>query len=226
MAAEVDKEGHLFRPKQRPIPSWARCQEVEHYEDLLDQKDLKSLFADCLDAPDSSNPPFDFGPLHDLESLWWLVTYYVFEWALQEIPDKFANSREEARVAKLRTVAHKLFNDKRERRCAMSEPGKFASMIKCLRGDVLRAAQALEEWRLQLVARYAETEKSSEAVAHPNFAGLHSNLSTTINTIRGLLPPTESESRVPSPVSRKRTRAADAELPDKHASPPKKRRRA
>ena len=223
MATEVDNDMHLFRPEQLLPPYWVRLMEMKRQGTWVEETDYSKLFQ--LDEPEVPEPPFDFSPLHDVESLWWLTAHFVFEWACQEIPDP-ADQRELVRVARLQTHKHKLFNDLIERQAVICDSGKFASIVRCLRGNVQLAGQALEDFRQQLVACYANSEKDSYAVAHPDFAGLHDSLVATINRIRDLLSSPEVEPDIGLPKSRKRSRGADVDVMVKRNAPPKRSRRA
>ena len=216
MVTEVDSETHLFRPKHL-LSFWERQQKRQGI--VRDQLDLERMF--CLDDTDSSHPPFDFNPLHDVESLWWLLGYYVLEWAQKEALEGSEDERENIRLSKLRAYAFKLFNDPLERQKAVCNAGKFASIIGCLRGDVRRAGQALEEFRQQLVTCFANSEKDSYTIAHPDVPGLHATIGATIRRVRDILPPTEVKQEDVIPRVGKRSR-----VDNEPVASPKRLRRA
>lgn len=227
MATEVENEGHLFRPRQLLPPYWASRLEMKHQKLFEDEADLARMF--CFDAPVPSKPPFDYSPLHDVESLWWLLAFYVLEWGEQDGPSDADHPREFVRHSTLRQYSRKLFQDheRLERRKVVREPGKFASVVECLRGNAHLAGQELEEFRQQLVACFTRSERDAYAIAHPDFAGLHDSLNVTISRIRTLLP---SESAAVEPVvnatkSRKRRRGADGAAAVKQVASAKRPRR-
>ena len=192
MAVEVDSNRHRFRPRQLLKPPWKRrleqCQKTEKGE-VADSKSnsLSDSRTFCrLKLAKSSHPPFDYNPLHDLESLWWLAAQFVFELADQETRGNLANEDDQARLEELRAVASKLFNNPAARQRTICDEDAFTSDIDCLQGDILRAGQALERWRQQLVECYIKSEKDSEAVRNTDFVGLHDSFIATMAIIEDL----------------------------------------
>lgn len=214
MAVEVDDASHFFRPRDLLPPSRKnrldRWMKVNADGTLQVEKALSESSEESLSkSTDSSRPQFNYNQLHDLESLWWLSTYYVLEWARKYAEQYPMDSREQRRIAELRTLTTKLFDQYADRRKAICETGEFASKLRSLPGTVRRAGEALEQWRLQLVDCYITSEKDTEAVRNPDFAGLHDSFTATMNTIVELISSPQAQPQVSCDGSKKRARDPD-----------------
>ena len=179
MAVEVENSRHLFRPRMLAPPSFENA--------LLDPGLHESSDVSLSESTDSSHPPFNFNPLHDLESCWWLGTYLVLDWARTCTPQDSEDAREKDRITKQDLLAYKLFNKHIERWDTMRAEGTFASKLHCLQGNFRRAGDSLEQWRTKLVDCYVNSEKDTEAVLNTDFAGLHDSFIETMGTIIELI---------------------------------------
>lgn len=211
MAVEVDDESHIFRPRDLLSPRWQkrldRRTKVDADELLdLDKVSVESSEESLSKSTDSSRPQFNYNPLHDLESLWWLVTYYVLEWAKKDTPQHPTDPRERKRIAEQHALAARLFDQYADRRKAIRESGEFASSLRSLPGTVRRAGEALEQWRLQLVACYINSERDTEAVLNTDFVGLHDSFIATMNAIVQLINSPQPQPEPCSLGSKKRSR--------------------
>ena len=203
----------MFRPCMLLPPRWQVIREKrlkgEAIEPLLpptrsdDEESSENSFDDL-----SLGPPFNFNPLHDLESCWWMGTFGMLDWANNPVPQDISTP-EKDRVAKQHALAYKLFDTNNGRKDTMLTAGTFASELRCLQGAPRRAGEALEKWRVQLVERYIKSEKDRDALLHVDFAGLHDSFIETMDTIIDLVNTTRPDPQVPPPTSKKRTRETD-----------------
>ncbi|KAJ3545075.1 hypothetical protein NM688_g5671 [Phlebia brevispora] len=117
-----------------------------------------------LDLPSSSQSgltesgraPFQYHPLHDLESLWWVIAYFAFE-----------REREEATEAEseiLRTAAHRVFTQRPT--MFFGHQGEFADCCRSLPNCLQPLGRLLEVWRREFCATYQLMESKPRSVGH------------------------------------------------------------
>lgn len=110
--------------------------------------------------------PFKYNPLHDLESLWWVATYFLV-WREVVARTRTAKERnaEKARLHQQRLYAETLFTE--SGKTTLLEGGFFMPEFS---GMFPKEMQTLREkldiWRHRLVLRYAAVESDIPAINH------------------------------------------------------------
>lgn len=106
---------------------------------------------------DPSHKPSTFrhNPLHDIESLWWLLVYLTLYRSV-DIQDDTQERRD-----KQRAFYRPFFYDRDSRKKAFMIPGIFLSGLEQLPPALHPVAYALDGFRRDLVTRYSEVERTS-----------------------------------------------------------------
>ena len=82
MALEVHGQHYLFKPGRAPPANVVK--RLSRRFPLLDGDDEPGEIGIILSANQRVPvylPPFSYNPLHDLESLWWLTSFFTFEFS-------------------------------------------------------------------------------------------------------------------------------------------------
>ena len=214
MAVEAKWANYQYQPRMFKLCPWEirsimrdRGEPVEY---IPTRHSSLSSFDSDLEEFCTPQPVFNFNQLHDLESLWWLTSYFVFDWAEAAAPQDTDDPRRKRHLAKQRTLARDLFNACKGRTEVMEEPGSFAESIRCLHGNCRLAGKVLERWRCQLVDRYLNTDQDFVTVLYPDFEGLHGKLIDSLKTIIELTTAPEPELQVLPPAEKNLKHARDA----------------
>ncbi len=110
---------------------------------------------------------FRENPLHDLESLWWIVNYFLFERKLLAWQD---NGDLEVRRALQQSIsARELFST----RTKAFFRDTFKEHLVYLHPSVKVAGEVMENWRSLLVGAYLQVEQDPASITHTAADGLH-----------------------------------------------------
>ncbi|KAI0701055.1 hypothetical protein BC835DRAFT_295958 [Cytidiella melzeri] len=104
-------------------------------------------------AKQTQLPPFRHNPLHDIESLWWLLVYLT----LNRSP--IIPGDTPSRLEQQRAFYGPFFTDRDSRRAAFMKKDVFSSNGGCLHPRLQPVADALERMRARLVGRYKQAEQ-------------------------------------------------------------------
>ena len=226
MAAEVHEQLHLFTPGTAPPINVVKG--VSKRYPLLDGDDEEFELVP-LDAPLDEFEPSDvdlffYNPLHDLESLWWLGGYFVFDFARRFHRENIHNDAgsKTCRSNRVR-FPEELFEDHDRRHDVMRITGFFAEYTVFLPKNLLPAAAVLEKLRRELMSAYEEAEKSEEAISKPVSASLYESFATSMRSNAKIL--SEIAKDAPSASSLKRSRNDETSVPSQIVSTDSKRSR-
>jgi hypothetical protein len=110
---------------------------------------------------------FRHNPLHDVESMWWLLVYLTLYRSVNITEDT-----QDRRNSQMRFY-RPFFNNRDSRRDAFMEPDVFLSGLEYLHPSLHPVAHALENFRRRLIARYTEVESGDiDAIDHTVAAGV------------------------------------------------------
>lgn len=118
-------------------------------------------------------PPFQYNPLHDLESLWWVAVYFV---VMREIvrPGDDPNSDPTESVSQpQQEYARKLFSDYETRLWTFLGFGKFPRDAKVLPAHTNKLILALDRLRQDLYNAYSAWEYDFEKPEDRHAGALH-----------------------------------------------------
>ena len=153
---------------------------------------------------------FYFNPLHDLESLWWLMGHFTFEFSgkLFDIsaPPKEAEGKVRHTDRRAGCLPSALFDDDHVRRRVMTTTGQFAQYAYALPENLREAGAALEKFRRELVVRYQRTEESQESALTPAFDGLHEMFAASVHAIADVFAQARKQHKLQATQSKKRSR--------------------
>ncbi|KAF9805238.1 hypothetical protein IEO21_09128 [Rhodonia placenta] len=114
------------------------------------------------DQPVSKRPAFQYNPLHDVESLWWLCTYFVFNKVIVLVngvrPSMDAGL--EGSYDKQLSYALQLFWTRDGRLRAMTRPEEFQNEVIHLHAVVRTAGYLLDKMRHLLQDQYKHIEET------------------------------------------------------------------
>ena len=235
MSIEIARQDYSFRPDNywsRREKARERTSESEQASESVDDNDDNDAASNFSDPPDlpSPYPPFFYRPLHDMESMLWLLLYVLFRWLREEPQDA-----EDAEEARRRAAQDNMFNEMfigskwYDRRSILVDGVAFCSALRVLPPRLQRAGRILEKWRKQLVSCYTASEQTYDSVATHVFDGLHAGCAETIRNMCKIIL-REDDDKAPAGESRKRSIAEVDDAVDKKAEdasiPPAKRTRS
>ena len=118
---------------------------------------------------------FNYGPVHDLESLWWLLNYLVFTYFNVTVSVRTINFADpdtaheaEERLETLKGLNSLLFEDADARKSALLSDDVFMTSYAAWLHQLLRpVAKILERLRVELVLCYQSAEKDRDAFLNP-----------------------------------------------------------
>lgn len=120
------------------------------------------------DQPVPEQPAFRYNPLHDVESLWWLCTYFVFNKAVILV-----NGVEPSMDPELKgnysmqlQYASRLFWTQQFREWAMTRPGDFKDEVIHLHAVVRPAGYLLDTMRYRLQNQYRSIEETRTPITY------------------------------------------------------------
>ena len=108
---------------------------------------------------------FRYGPLHDLEALWWVSAYFLFARSVvEDITDdvELSSSRAKLLVAQ-RSAARRLFCDRNTRWKIIELSGHFLDEVPYLHPLVRSFGDELEATRQELLNHYVHVEEDIDA---------------------------------------------------------------
>lgn len=103
-------------------------------------------------------PPFQYNPLHDLESLWWVAVYFVVMRETVRPDDDPSSDPAESVTQSQQEYARELFSDYRTRFWTVSDHGRFLQDAKVLPAHTNKLVLALEKLRQYLRNAYSKWE--------------------------------------------------------------------
>ena len=202
MALEVDTQRYFFEPGRGPSKSIVKA--LSRRFPLLDGDDEPGETGPDLDKVRvvlGPLPAFHYNPLHDLESLWWLSSWVMFDLA-----DKHLAKQKSTRGAEQHYDLSVLFENWNSRYNVMTTTGNFACYVYVLPEYLRPAGAALEKFRRELTARYERTEVDLEAMSKPAFDGLHELLADAMRTVGQVFTKAKKEQKLLATQSTKRMR--------------------
>ncbi|EED77915.1 predicted protein [Postia placenta Mad-698-R] len=112
--------------------------------------------------------PFRYNPLHDIESLWWVAIYFVFNKSVVKVggepPSMDASQR--GHYFTQRGYTDLLTTSPQKRQSALGNERNLKNQIIYLHSAVRDIARKLNEIRKRLVSCYREAEKAPGAIHH------------------------------------------------------------
>ncbi|THG93529.1 hypothetical protein EW026_g7729, partial [Hermanssonia centrifuga] len=114
---------------------------------------------------------FKYNPLHDLESVWWMAVYFVFNREV-DIDDDGVDT-ETRRMESQRKFARELFYQAIPRLRVMASEAFFGSHLDCLHPSIAPIGEILEDARIELVAGYRRAEEDIQTIGRHAANGLH-----------------------------------------------------
>ena len=212
MAVEINFQAFMFGPWSAPPINVVNTLSKRYPLLDGDDDDFEIAPPGTTACPSSAEPvalddeDFVYSPLHDLESLWWLGGYFVFDYARRLRSQ--ASQRDAKGKALRRRFPEPLFEDQFVRCDVMRTTGYFAQWASILPQSLRPAAAALEKLRRELMSAYEETEKTEEAPSKPAFKGLHSSFAATMKSLADILAEVQkAEQDLPPVPPRKRSTA-------------------
>ena len=180
MSVEVDALNYLSRsiptqPIQAPSPGRASGSNLN----VLAISRMAALrppaeFEAQVPVPDA---PFQYHPLNDWESLFWVALYMILNKPVKPTGDRLQQSDE--RLSEQRKLARGYFYDYKTRRDNFCEvprngfDGFWVGLEACLHEDLLPVAKHLASVRRALVLTYVEAETDSTAFPDDEISILH-----------------------------------------------------
>ncbi|KAF7794455.1 hypothetical protein EIP86_005589 [Pleurotus ostreatoroseus] len=123
-----------------------------------------------LRLPESGTvPPFQYNPLHDLESLWWIAVYFILKKEVvgdPSSPDPVASPAQ-------RALAARLFRHRTHRGPCMMLTTYLPDASQCLPALPRRMCARLNILRLELLCRYIVEELEPASIDKSCADGLH-----------------------------------------------------
>lgn len=110
--------------------------------------------------------PLRYNPLHDLESLWWISSYFLLTHAVVDGDDAPDEKHAQARAEQLDrqcTSVERLFVDGSERHWVMIMESNFQQELCCLHRSMRKAGAAVAEARDALAKAYHYAEKDMKS---------------------------------------------------------------
>ena len=104
---------------------------------------------------------FRYGPLHDLEALWWVSAYFLFA-REPECPTQLPTVREKQLEAQ-HSAARRLFCDVKTRWKVLQFADNLLDEVACLHPLVRGFGDDLEQTRQELMDHYRHVEEDIEA---------------------------------------------------------------
>ncbi|KAF9803466.1 hypothetical protein IEO21_09685 [Rhodonia placenta] len=120
------------------------------------------------DQPVPEQPAFRYNPLHDVESLWWLCTYFVFNKAVILVNGVEPSMDPELKgnYSKQLQYASRLFWTQQFREWAMTRPGDFKDEVIHLHAVVRPAGYLLDRMRYRLQNQYRSIEETRTPITY------------------------------------------------------------
>ena len=145
----------------------------------------KSPTPEYLKTPPGYSPPpnhplpqFRHNPLHDLESMFWIVAYFLFKTG--------GKGAEAAAIARQQNTTRELFYDDLQRCFCIQDKVRFIRDLRALRTSVQPAGHCLNAWRAELSTMFYSAEKDCSSITCTVAAGLHESLSRALHRMAEL----------------------------------------
>lgn len=229
MAIEVRRQRYVFRPSSSiPIPdaiaSFNMSDAIRKIDEGLDSSESASEGLPPLRSLLPPRVPFRYNPLHDLESLWWIAIYFVFNREVDTDVDD-SDQAAERREAKCR-AANGLFQSDDTRYLTMTEDG-FEDYLRYLHPTTRPIGSQLNDLRRKLAAAYRNAEEDAASIDHTAADGLHEAFSTSFRKIVKYLrkKPITLQPADPEPISSGRKRSLHSSDLSNSPTPPRKKAR-
>ncbi|KAJ3558267.1 hypothetical protein NM688_g1024 [Phlebia brevispora] len=126
--------------------------------------------------------PFRYNPLHDLESVWWTVVYFILTKEIFIADDPDSRSSVIASDAQ-RCNAERLFYDFPSRRDTVRHLGDFARRVQDVSPGMSEIGKILENMRRQLVEVYRIVERNPRALNYDSIRILYEPFSQCFDII-------------------------------------------
>lgn len=191
MAIEVHKRRYSFRPNKllerlKEMRKKAAVRSATEATALAGTDGVSSFRDDPGLAP-PPYPPFCYRPLHDWESLWWLIALLLFQWDAKGEPEDVSDAAEAKRRYVRKDTYTRIFGDSYDRTRVIADDGFFYWMLDSLRPRTQQAGLVLEELRKQLVARYTASEQDWDSSTKPAFDGLQDDFAKALQDVCAVL---------------------------------------
>ncbi|KAF9804677.1 hypothetical protein IEO21_09291 [Rhodonia placenta] len=120
------------------------------------------------DQPVPEQPAFRYNPLHDVKSLWWVCTYFVFNKAVILVNgvEPSMDPELEGNYSMQLQYASRLFWTQQFREWAMTRPGDFKDEVIHLHAVVRPANYLLDTMRYRLQNQYRSIEETLTPITH------------------------------------------------------------
>ncbi len=177
MAVEVEHGMYTFQPggdftqhlapPAAPMENFDKVSSSSHASSEEPSQPSQPSIVDTVDTVETNqitpNHPvfFRHNTFHDLESMFWV---FLFLFTKREIVIYDYDEAELKRKVKQHQLAAKLFHDKEARRLFLLETS-CKEDLAFLHRSLHIVGQALEEWRLKLVAGYKNAEQDISSIS-------------------------------------------------------------
>ncbi len=156
-------------------------------------------------SPSQSPPPFKldndfrYNPLHDLESVFWLATYFIFTTT--------GYNQDEEEIKQQEHIKDRLLYDDFQHSCVMRLDDAFLCDVSYLHPDLHELALSLEELRSKLVTRFRVAEKDCGSITSSVATGLHESLASVLHKMAGQVVVDKQADAIPATEEFKRGRS-------------------
>ncbi len=146
----------------------------------------KSPTPEYLKTPPGYSPPpnhplpqFRHNPLHDLESMFWIVAYFLFKTG--------GKGAEAEAIARQQNTTRELFYDDLQRCFCIQDNTTFIRNLGALHPSIQPAGLSLDAWRSELGSTFYSAEKDCSHITRAVAAGLHDSLASTLHCMAHLV---------------------------------------
>lgn len=175
MAIEVDAMRYKFHAQL----SRAKISEEDDLSEIWEKTSAPSNDIDISEPTVKTNAKFRYNPIHDLESIWWVATYFDFNKTVVQVGKTTVRRNKKQQQRASYTAQYKyakgLFSNQMDRSDALSLPSGFQEHIQYLHESVQPVARILEHLRQLLVVCYEEAEKDTAAIGPTVAFGLYTS---------------------------------------------------
>ncbi|KAJ3545073.1 hypothetical protein NM688_g5672 [Phlebia brevispora] len=121
---------------------------------------------------------FRYNPLHDLESLFWIATYFLFNATPED--------RDATMTVYRKQITQRLLHEEEQRDRCIRLDGCYRYDLDVLPKNLRKLGLVLEDWRSQLTAAFYDAEKDCASITPSTGSGLHEQLARTLQKMSEL----------------------------------------
>lgn len=195
MAVEVDRRRYMFRPTVRPnstIASEDSDSDAE-WEEEVALREARITDENSFTWPASPlerDYVFQYNPIHDLESLWWVAMYFLINKQSKHSPSKESSPQAQGNTELTpvqRDYARSLFYGGLARLDAIHGGERLEKHMATLPSYLSPICAVLLELRRHLVDRYNQVEVDPSSIDKKACGKLYQEFSRCFTTVVGYL---------------------------------------